>query len=434
MKNNKKINSLFFVVMALCAGVSHLPTNASRLETIKIYWTNYLAPMVNPYCLKAKQLYTKYVPQVIHNNPQTFFWGTIATTGLLWLAHAKIIKLLTKTNTYKKDDKRPKSNENNERAFESQVNICNNSKTRLEEAKELCYKQDKNNKEKLKQLLGEGKNFKIDIQVWKKNIINSVVQDAEQARVTHLFQACIENNLITVKLILSENPNVNEKSKYAIGFDHELLTPLLYAVKTNNDYDIIKELLNHGANVNDTDSNENTPLILLCKKTVSDETKEQLKNSIQLLLEQKNIKIDDKNKFGQTALMYLCANNSDIEIVKMLIEKGADLYVEDREQKIAFDYAREDSAIQKYLKENGADKVDFDKKCKEYTEANKIEWKKNLEGLSDDETITKLLTSVETSVYNEFKKQQKNYSSLKEFKKWVDDTFYKLTSTTYSSF
>jgi ankyrin repeat protein len=52
------------------------------------------------------------------------------------------------------------------------------------------------------------------------------------------------------------------------------------------------------------------------------------------------VNINDKNKYGNTALMYAASNNRET-IISLLINRGADVNCKDNHRMTAFDYAEE---------------------------------------------------------------------------------------------
>ena len=90
---------------------------------------------------------------------------------------------------------------------------------------------------------------------------------------------------------------------------------MIRAVKNRN-YNKLRILIEQEHNVNEQNSDGNTPLIFAVKKG--------LHRFVKLLLDQPNIDIDQINVDGNTALIF-AIENSNLKMVKLLVEAGADV-------------------------------------------------------------------------------------------------------------
>ena len=61
-------------------------------------------------------------------------------------------------------------------------------------------------------------------------------------------------------------------------------------------------------------------------------------------------KINERDKFGNTALIFAVLQKASPDIISILIDKGADVKIKNNEGKTAFDYAQESE----YLKQTNA--------------------------------------------------------------------------------
>ncbi|XP_063687914.1 histone-lysine N-methyltransferase EHMT2-like isoform X2 [Bolinopsis microptera] len=113
------------------------------------------------------------------------------------------------------------------------------------------------------------------------------------------------------------------------AMDKELQTPLFYAIKHNKSQ-CLRFLLTQGVNVNARDTNARTALHYAC----------ELGNllCIDMLLTDNRIKVNTQDMDGWTALMWACEYKF-VDVVKSLLEKGADPHLRDREQNIALHWA-----------------------------------------------------------------------------------------------
>jgi serine/threonine-protein phosphatase 6 regulatory ankyrin repeat subunit B len=119
--------------------------------------------------------------------------------------------------------------------------------------------------------------------------------------------------LTTVQALLGA-PEININAQDSEG------STALYIAALNGNYDVVKELINHGANVNLANNDRWTPLISATGKGHL--------TTIQALLSVPGININAKNDGGLTAL-YIAALNDNYDVVKALIKQGADVDITD---------------------------------------------------------------------------------------------------------
>jgi len=147
-------------------------------------------------------------------------------------------------------------------------------------------------------------------------------------------------------------------------------TALLQTVQ-RNDIAMAKKLIDAGANVNIQDSIQDSPYLLACAKGCTEILEHMLKNAkpepdqkiynryggnglipaaekghidnVRLLLEDGRVDINHQNKFGYTALIEAVAltDNSKLyqDIVKLIVDAGADKTLVDEDGNTAMDYA-----------------------------------------------------------------------------------------------
>jgi ankyrin repeat protein len=106
-------------------------------------------------------------------------------------------------------------------------------------------------------------------------------------------------------------------------------SPLIQA-SSKGDVSTVRQLINEGANVNETDSRGYTPLMY----AVWSENVE----TIQILLN-KGVNVNAKDSAGMTPLAHAVYHNSDIDIIKLLIKGGANVNVQTNDGQTLTDIA-----------------------------------------------------------------------------------------------
>ncbi|XP_038649451.1 2-5A-dependent ribonuclease-like [Scyliorhinus canicula] len=193
---------------------------------------------------------------------------------------------------------------------------------------------------------------------------------------TALIDAAVNGHEDIVAILLGEmRADVN-------ALDNLGKTALLHALEKDNQA-IVQILLEHGANVNTIDKNENTPLnIALTRNTLQIPVLEQLMQrthnlnvrdndgktplilavekkiatAVKLLLEDQRVEIDAQDNSGRTALL-AAVENKDTSLTEALCEKGADASCGDRKGNTPLMIAKRnyDSKTGKMLNKYGAE-------------------------------------------------------------------------------
>ena len=146
---------------------------------------------------------------------------------------------------------------------------------------------------------------------------------------TDLFEACRINDLDTVKDLYEQDASIIHTTD-ARGF-----TPLILAVY-NDAPEIVRFLIEKGADLNAQDASGNTALMGVCFKGY--------KNIAQQLIAA-GATINQRNGNGATALTF-AATFGHLQIAEWLLQNGADLNVPDTRGKTPVDHA--------YIQENEA--------------------------------------------------------------------------------
>ncbi|XP_069793677.1 2-5A-dependent ribonuclease-like [Narcine bancroftii] len=131
---------------------------------------------------------------------------------------------------------------------------------------------------------------------------------------TALFFALKKCNKRIVKLLLDHEANVNFR-------DNNQETPLSTAMKTTSpDSEIVEMLIKHKAKLNVADQDGRTPLMLAIKSGLT--------KVAELLLDDYSVEINAQDNSGSTALLE-AVNNKNFELTKRLCERGVDVSCED---------------------------------------------------------------------------------------------------------
>ena len=151
--------------------------------------------------------------------------------------------------------------------------------------------------------------------------------------------------------------------------DKDGKTPLMYAAQCSFDVRAVKYLLDKGAKIDSKNSNEWSALMYAARYNPNPAVMEDLilrgassePNSVGLtitmlaacnpnpgvlltLLKYKH-EINFATDKGKTALMYACENNQNAAVIKMLIDKGADLAAKDSDGKTVREYMSANTSL-----------------------------------------------------------------------------------------
>ncbi len=138
-----------------------------------------------------------------------------------------------------------------------------------------------------------------------------------------LVKACENNDIRKIKRAIETGTDINcIKSE---------MTPLIAALMSNSNLEIINTLLEAGADSSKTDINKRTPLMIAAKHHSNLEVIDTLLNR------EVDPNIPDRN--GMTALMYAAMYNSNPQITNALLNVGADPNIQDRNDWTALMYA-----------------------------------------------------------------------------------------------
>lgn len=165
-----------------------------------------------------------------------------------------------------------------------------------------------------------------------------------------LAEAISNDSIATVKRLLDKN-EANISDHLIIGDEYELDEPdevsvLVYAIRTYADIEMIKLLVEYGANIHETDTFGVGSVDVAIKFKRYDVVKLCVDSGIDL-----NV---TKRKSGITPLMLASCFN-DTDMIDLLLENGASVSSVDKMGMSAIDYAKKmgQKKMSEYLKEKG---------------------------------------------------------------------------------
>ncbi|MBT4884838.1 MAG: hypothetical protein HON55_01630, partial [Legionellales bacterium] len=141
---------------------------------------------------------------------------------------------------------------------------------------------------------------------------------------TPLHTAIEHRNLRSVNALIEKNADVNAK-------DNQGYTPLHMAVFQSETV-ILQALITKGANINANDNQGYTPLHIAAFQSETE--------TLQALIKVEKIDLNAKNKQGNTPL-HMAAIGGHIDIVKVLLEKGAEVGIKNSQDYTALNIAHQ---------------------------------------------------------------------------------------------
>ena len=167
-----------------------------------------------------------------------------------------------------------------------------------------------------------------NIQIIKCLLYNKIKIDILNNKDENILHfACMANSSIQIIDLLFEYG----AKKLLNGRNINGFTPLHYAC-TNNLLDIFDYFINKNANINIINKEYNDCLILSCKY----DNPLILKKIINLCVD-----LNYANKYGGTALIYACSNNS-VKCITLLLENNVNIHMKDIYNYKAIDYCHPD--------------------------------------------------------------------------------------------
>ena len=158
------------------------------------------------------------------------------------------------------------------------------------------------------------------------------INKADEDGITPFVYACMHNkNPEVIKILINSGANLNKRNKD----DYPLLFDFISNKKVN--IEIIKMFIEKGGNVNIKDYTGWTPLIYACVNNLRIEI-------INVLIEL-GADVNLKDKKGMNVLMYACKYSKNPQVIYLLLENGAKICLKDEKEKSALDYALKNSYL-----------------------------------------------------------------------------------------
>ncbi len=148
---------------------------------------------------------------------------------------------------------------------------------------------------------------------------------------TPLIRAVHSGDIWIVNILLDAGANIDTTVNDINSPYYNDFTPLMIAVN-DGDYDMSVILIRRGANVNYETRDGKTMLMIACKNGLY---------RIAIILIENGAHVNYKNIDGRTALMFACMYASSyyhVDIIRLLLDKGADINIRDSVGYDVFDY------------------------------------------------------------------------------------------------
>jgi ankyrin repeat protein len=175
---------------------------------------------------------------------------------------------------------------------------------------------------------------------------------------SEFVKAAQNGDLIEVKRLFALNPGIiNEK-------DREKDTAIMKACRDCNAVNVVAFLLENGANINDRDTIDQTPLIIAAFNGCKD--------IVKMLLDA-GADIGHRNDQGENALIS-AAQEGNIDVVKVLLEAGADVNQSNADGETPLDLAirlKQKKELIELLREKTDGAMGIKKKVKRMKESDK---------------------------------------------------------------
>ena len=182
----------------------------------------------------------------------------------------------------------------------------------------------------------------------KHCFIRASILEQEQIRATNerLTLAVLHNDIKQIETLIKKGVDVNAPSSR-----HNKLPLFCEILLHSNNNDIIKLLVDNGANVNMKCHNDFTPLhkLLINDRNLNDRNLDIIKYVIA-----KGADVNAQDEQGKTPLFYTVFYIPTKETTKYLIDNGANVNVQDNKGNTPLFYAKTKETA-KYLVDNGAD-------------------------------------------------------------------------------
>lgn len=193
----------------------------------------------------------------------------------------------------------------------------------------------------------------------------SILDELDKNGVTSLMHAIKTSNDWACKKLLASGANVNAR-------DSEGWTPLMYAVRYQNNTDLVKLLLEHGANVNTKNNynvsavaiaakySENPEIVSLLLYRSNRSENEMLASLVYTIIgfsQNENVQLAKLNLFlnqnvyinrfykGKTPLMYAAEYSPSTKVIHALLENGANPTIKNADGLTSFDFAKKNKMI-----------------------------------------------------------------------------------------
>lgn len=151
----------------------------------------------------------------------------------------------------------------------------------------------------------------------------------EPVEVVSLHSVVYSASAERVREVIEQGADVNERLRTRRG--DAGVTPLMVASEHNADPEVVRVLLEHGAEPNARDSNGRSALMLAMQR--------ERDGGVAQMLVEHGARVGSRDAEGRTALMYACEHAEDSGVISYLLEQGAEIDDRDAEGLSAIMYA-----------------------------------------------------------------------------------------------
>lgn len=196
---------------------------------------------------------------------------------------------------------------------------------KMQNTEEMLLAASRGDLDTVKSLLSQGRD------------INAYLSDGYFSGFTALMHAAKNGRLECVKHLIECDADIDPPMEIKTTVSSQFKPAIILAAEGGHT-DVVKLLIENGANIELFDDEGKTALSVACQRYY--ETSFDCYKDIIELLIKSNANINHQDQRGISSIMRLIGKNlQDIEVLKILIDAGADIYIEDEHEFNTIDYS-----------------------------------------------------------------------------------------------